>query len=203
VVETNIHVYRLSDPLSNAAFRGSVDDVSTIWRAQRGEPLRKPITVSHMSGTVLKDFVWTGAVAPLVNRRVVSLLNDSGVSGWTTFPVTLVDDVQRKLEEYVGLAFTGRCNWIDFDRREESLIYKPNRSGGQTRYFKGLKFDKQSWDGADFFMDADAKTGWVLVTERVRRVFKERKVQNCAIEALEEIELIAQRSDIIPSTIGR
>lgn len=199
MVNTSAQVFRLSDPLINTAFRGAVDDVSSFWRAQRGEPVSKPLTISRMSGKVLKDFVWTEAVTPTVNQRVISMLTDAKISGWTTFPVNLFEDAQREVDGYVGLAFTGRCNWISFDRREEALIHRPNRSGGQTRYFRGLKFDRESWDGSDFFMDADAKTGWVLVTEQVKRIFEAGKVKNCELEPLDKIEMIAQRSDIIPS----
>ena len=151
MVENTNRVYRLGDALSNTAFRGEVNDVNQIWRARRGDPPSGAIAVRHMSGKILRDLIWTGAVAPLVSERVTSLLAGASLSGWSTFPVKLFDAGGQEINGYVGLAITGRCNWIGFDRREEASIFRPNRSGGQTRYFRGLKYDEQSWDGSDFY----------------------------------------------------
>ena len=192
--------FSLEDAFLNTAFRGSAEDFDGMSDAKRGRSPVGPLLVRYNSGRILKDFVWTGAIAPLVSERVVSLLTKEAVSGWSTFPVKLFDRNGREVLGYVGLAVTGRCRWIGFDRREESLIYRPNRSGGQTRYFKGLKFDEQSWDGSDLFMDAEARTGWVLTTERVYKSFTAGKITNVEFTPLDDVELIAQRSDIIPAS---
>jgi hypothetical protein len=199
MVEKELKVFRLGDSFSNTAFRATVEDVSEIWAAQRGNCVASPIVVRYASGKALEDFVWTDAATPLVSARVITALAESAISGWSTFPVKLFDSGKREISGYTGLAVTGRCGWIGFDRREESLIYRPNRSGGETRYFKGLKFDEQSWDGTDLFMDAEARTGWVLATERVRKTFRAREVTNVEFTLIDDVELIAQRSDIIPA----
>lgn len=190
------HILLLTDPFDNTAYRGSVPDVSAIWQGRRGERLSTPIRVTWLSGRVFKDFIWTGAAAPLVSQRVVTLLAQSGVSGWGTFDVTVQDAEGRLTSGYWGLAITGRCSWIDFDKRKNAALYTPNRSGGETPHFRGLKYDKESWDGSDLLMDS-GKTGWMLATETVRKLFTQNGVSNCRFDSLDSVEVMAQRSEIL------
>ena len=63
-------------------------------------------------------------------------------------------------------------------------------------WFRGLHFDAGSWDGSDMFMDREG-TGWILVTEKVAKLFKRAKVSNCDLRDIESLDHPAMESEII------
>ena len=195
--------FTLDDPLLRSAFRGSVgngDKVGVFWKALSGAQIRlDALNVSYFSGKRLHDFVWTAATVPLVNERVRDVLSRHQLLGWSSYQIRLFDQDDHFVPGYSGLAVTGRCASISFNKRAEAVVYKVNRNGLPIPYFKGLCFDLGAWDGSDFFMGADEKNGWIVVSERVESLFKTQKITNCRFTPVEEVELIAQKSDIQPT----
>lgn len=194
------HMFSLGDPMSNVAFRGKFESFDIGADAQRGNPASAPLTINRAEGRKLMDFIWTGCLAPLISMRVVSILEDAGLTGWSTYPVEVFGRKQEPIPGYLGFAVIGRCKWIGYDKREEALVYRSNASGTLSRYFVGLRFDEASWDGSDFFMDTEGK-GHVLVSERARDVFTAARVSNCEFTPIDEMELLATQRDIIPKTV--
>jgi hypothetical protein len=93
---------------------------------------------------------------------------------------------------------TGRCASISFNKRADALVYRTKENGVRMPYFVGLRFDVNTWDGSDLFMGADRRTGWIVASERIERLFKRLKVTNCKFTQVENVELLAQKSDIEP-----
>jgi hypothetical protein len=180
--------YRMSDPLSNSAFRGDVDDVATYREmevAKRGEghPSRVPV-IHHSMGRKLCDFIWVSLV-PIIHQRVVDLLTLGGVTGWATYPVQVFDREGVPVPGYHGLSITGRCESIFVDRKRAEVVYR-DLPGGRFPYYKGLHLTTESWDGSDVFTAADGKTGHIVVTEKVRDLFAKARVTNVEISPILE-----------------
>jgi hypothetical protein len=178
----------MSDPLSNSAFRGDVDDVATYREmevAKRGDsrPSQVPV-IHHSMGRKLCDFIWVSLV-PIIHQRVVDLLTLGGVTGWTSYPVLVIDRDGREVRDYHGLCITGRCESVFVDRKRAEVVYQ-DMPGGRFPYYKGLHVTTESWDGSDVFTAADGKTGHIVVTEKVRDLFAKARVTNVEISPISE-----------------
>jgi hypothetical protein len=107
-------------------------------------------------------------------------------TGWTTFPVTVLLEDGSELEDYEGLAVTGRCGSID-DSLSEEILLPPPVPGGQAGYgLRGLCFQPESWDGSDVFT-AEGYAG-IFVVERVKDALEQAHVTNVDLRRLSEIE---------------
>ena len=180
--------YLLSDPLANSAFRGKVDDVALYEEMEmaklgRGRPSQVPLIRQSM-GRKLCDFIWVSLV-PIIHQRVVDLLTLGGVTGWTSYPVLVIDRNGREVRDYHGLCITGRCESIFVDRKRAEVVYR-DLPGGRFPYYKGLHVTTESWDGSDIFAAADGKTGHIVVTEKVRKLFAKARVTNVELNPIAE-----------------
>jgi hypothetical protein len=186
--------YELSDPLSASAFRGEVRDVAVyeeIERASRGigGPSQVP-RIMHSMGGKLCDFIWVSLV-PIIHQRVVDLLTSGEVTGWSSYPVLVIDREGREVKDYHGLCVTGRCGSIFVDRQRAEVVYR-ELPGGRFPYYRGLHITTESWDGSDMFTAADGKTGWVVVSEKVKHLFVKARVSNVRLTPISEIETPAE-----------
>lgn len=168
-------------------------------RAQAGafDPVAD-LDVFYSSGKRLRDFVWTTAAVPLITERVRDALAEHKLLGWRSYRTRLFDQAGKPVPSYCGLAVVGRCASISFNKRADTVIYRARGTGAPMPCFKDLRFDLATWDGSDFFMGADRKTGWIVVSERVESLFKGLKITNCKFTPVDDVELIAQKSDIEP-----
>jgi hypothetical protein len=94
-----------------------------------------------------------------------------------------VDEGETLRRDYGGLVVTGRCGAIDRSRSEIVLYEYP---AGWFPDGRGLFFAEDSWDGTDVFM-ADDETGYIFVTDRVRRALA--KTANVMFEAAAEVRI--------------
>jgi hypothetical protein len=125
------------------------------------------------------DFIWTTIVSPLiVSARVIALLQDSAVSGWSSYPVEVLNRDGEVLEGYAGLSIIGRCGRMEFER---SLEVPKEYPAGTFPVYKGLFFPPESWDGSDFFMPSDG-TLYVFAVDRVQKLFRKARITNVAFE---------------------
>lgn len=190
----------MSDPLSNSAFRGGVDDVGRYEEmelASRGEgrPLQFPL-IRHSMGRKLCDFIWVSLV-PIIHQRVVDLLTLGGVTGWTSYPVLVIDRDGREVREYHGLCITGRCQSMYLDAAHSELVYE-ELPGGLCPFYKGLHITTDSWDGSDIFRAADGKSGWVVATEKVKDLFVKAKVTNVRLYPVSDVRVAAEDQPSFP-----
>lgn len=172
--------FSLFDPLLNAAIRGNTEDVAAYKQmelAKRNEfKPGAPFLVHYGLGSKLRDFVWVSTV-PLVHDRVIQLLTLTNATGWGTYPVQLFDRNDREVQGYSGLSITGRCQSMFLDKAHSLVVYDEYPTGLYPSY-KGLYPTLDSWDGSDLFTSADGRTGFTVVTAKVRDVLVNAGITN-------------------------
>jgi hypothetical protein len=145
-----------------------------------------PVTVEWAMGSAKPgEVTWTTHGEPIVvSDSVVQLLRSRGFTGWSLYEVSVRDKQGQLSPGYSGLAVTGRCGNIDWAQGIEVPRIFP---AGIFPVWKGLFFDPASWDGSDFFMDAEG-AGYVFVVEEVKRAFERAKIRNVEFQPLDEFE---------------
>ena len=180
------HIY-LSGETRAAAFRVSLDlKGDQNFALTRGEyrPDEPLVCVRYMGKKVPSDVIWTGwAVLQLFSDRVVEILRQHGFTGWSTYPVEVRGKDGEVFPGYHGMAFPGRCGPIDKSR--SPLVREPEPDDAFAQH-KGMYFDQDTWDGSDLFMSSDG-TGFVFITEAVKRAFEKAKVKNISFTPLDEV----------------
>jgi hypothetical protein len=118
----------------------------------------------------------------IISARVLQILRGQGFTGWSTYPVSVVDKYGVAIEGYSGLAITGRCDAVDIAR---SSVVIREYSGGWFPMFRGRFFGLDSWDGSDLFMErADERGDYTLfryATSRVALALKRAQVRQLKI----------------------
>ena len=186
-------MYRLRDPLSSRFIRlGSLDDELLTHEETHGlargqlKP-QTPIRLVSAQGSKLADILWSGYVEIFcVSERVIHLLTQGQISGWSTYPVELHDSNGDVMSGYRGFAVTGgEC---ERDRSRSSVVAKPAPSpkGKAHDVYKGLYFQENQWDGSDMFW---IRNRGIVVTENVYQILKEAHVTNVELIALKNVEI--------------
>jgi hypothetical protein len=121
----------------------------------------------------LKDFGWSGT-AMVISQRAKDAFDVSNVTGWTTYDVAVQTKDGETIPGYYGLAITGRCGPIRWERSKVVSVEMP---GGMIPHFEGVVFDVSTWDGADIFVATGP--GWfVLATAKVSEVVRRLRLSN-------------------------
>lgn len=184
-------LFQITDPFSNRAFRGdfaaSVEEARSYTRGEAAPPTAVAVRW-HQGAKTPGDVLRFLMVGPLVvSARVIDVLTDAGLGGWSTYPVKVTDGMGREAAGYAGLAIAGRCGVLDLTR---SAIVLRQMPGGWFPDFSGHYFDPQSWDRSDLFMEhpqADGRASVrVLCSDRARRVLNRAKVSNLKYTPLDE-----------------
>jgi Immunity protein family (Imm11) len=150
----------------------------------------EPIIFDWDEGQRRYDLVGTTwAVLDIVSDRFAALLRERGLTGWRTYPVAICGKDGEAVSGYHGLAVTGRCGPIEWERSER-VILPPSVPKGRTRAgWRGLYFTPESWDGSDLFVPADGG-GYVIVTDAVKNASEDRRLTNVTFTRLTEFERI-------------
>ena len=187
-------LFELSDPMAVEPFRlrgrlpsntkGEGFDVELL--SQGKSQYKKPIQFDAAQGTDATDFLWTQLVTPVcVSERVIRILKENEVSGWSTYPVEIFDQKGNLLPDYHGLAVTGAVCEADYSRSAVVTKPPPAPRGRSQDVYRGLYFDEDQWDGSDMF--------WVdgvrVVVDKVKKIFEQNKVANLRFTALSEREI--------------
>ena len=131
------------------------------------------------------DFLGNSATLHTASERVIALLEEHQLTGYETYDVE-VSGGKVELPKYYGLVAVGRGVYI---LPKESGVKYGSREPDGTRSVMGIKrlvFDESQWDGSDFFHPKELP-GMILVTERVKDLFKKEKVRNCELTPIEEV----------------
>jgi len=74
---------------------GRGDQLGAPWWYRQQEPCR---------ATRLADILWSGGASPftVVSERFVEVIGELGVTGWSTYPITIVDRRDNPIDGYVG-----------------------------------------------------------------------------------------------------
>ena len=193
-------IYRLSDPLASRPLR-LTDEPYSEWLTRdqalglfRGEiQLPSPLRLGTYSGGHPSDFLWAGLTHIIcISQRVVDLLSENGITGWSVYPVEVFGRNGEPLPKYNGLSVIGPD--CVRDRSRSQIVDKPPPVDGGRGYqvYHGLYFDENQWDGSDFFRVLGIAT---VVTDKVYRIFKRAKVTNVRFTPLTEVEIDVKLDD--------
>ena len=179
----------LWDPTTDRPFRGKMEiDWHDVQRLMRGEfPRLDPVVVRHAMGGQLEDIVWSTYGLPIIiSDRVSQILEWKEFTGWTTYPVELYRRDGSLVPGYQVLAIVGRSGPIDWSQGHWEMKEYP---AGWFPKWRGLAIAPESWDGSDFFVPADGKTGYQFVTEPVKVALEEAGIGTLQFVPLSEIEV--------------
>jgi len=143
------------------------------WHGMRG--FRGTMSLKITKGGRPCDFLGTdSAHVYVISQRVLDILKEHGLTGYETYDVE-VSGGKVELPKYYGFTAVGQGGHI---LAKESGVQYGKREPGETRRTimgrKRLVFDESQWDGSDFFY-LEESPGSIIVTERVRELFKKEK----------------------------
>ena len=172
----NFHA--LPDIVENAVSEGRFEDARAYWNnlLNYGDlsQYELPIVFRQCTcfGSKIHEINPTNGVSyPIVSDRVISILENNGITGWKTYPIILYDKHGNRLDGYNGF-------YVDV-MKGMGLDFEPpqDRCDKTTEDWKWIVtkrgwLDITNWDGRDF-----TRAGWgIIVTERVVKLFKKEKV---------------------------
>ena len=172
----NFHA--LPDIVENAVSEGRFEDARAYWNnlLNYGDlsQYELPIVFRQCTcfGSKIHEINPTNGVSyPIVSDRVISILENNGITGWKTYPIILYDKHGNRLDGYNGF-------YVDV-MKGKGLDFEPpqDRCDKTTEDWKWIVtkrgwLDITNWDGRDF-----TRAGWgIIVTERVVKLFKKEKV---------------------------
>jgi hypothetical protein len=145
-----------------------------------------PVIFKYAAGNRLADILDTGwSSLYLISDYLKSYFIKNKLIGWNCFKVLIYDKNGEEIKGYSGLSITGRSGGLN--NTKSTIIEKrlvPN--GPLKRYFQGLYFGMEKWDGSDFFLPENYFG--VIVTERTRQILIQSKATNIAFQDLNKIE---------------
>lgn len=162
-------------------------EAAKILRCEKVWPT--PIKFSSQDRLFRKvDFVGSTLVnLCVVSEKFVNVLTENVITGWTTYPVNIVDHAGKPIAGYRGLAVTGRCGRILWDDSEKITIPAPSSSGRETKGWRGLPFDESTWDGSGICLP-EAHSNFMIVCERTKKVVEKRKLSNVGFKSTKALE---------------
>ncbi|MCF8255007.1 MAG: hypothetical protein K9H61_13960 [Bacteroidia bacterium] len=120
----------------------------------------------------------TSAISFVISEVLYLELIKNGFTGFTSYQINCIDCQQK----FVGISIIGRVN-AQPDFSQSKLIYYTN---GKPRFYKGLFFNMNSYDGSDFFYyynkDGSINEFFLLLSQRAFNVIE--KYKSDAIELL-------------------
>src|SRR5439155_1741653 len=117
--------------------------------------------------------------------QTIAVLDGEGATGWRGLPVEILGKKDEPIQGYALLVVTGRAGPVD-DSRSARAVIPPPPGGKAVSGWIGLYFDEDSWDGSDIFcLD---KTGYVVLTERIKTAFERAKLSNFQFTPLTEVK---------------
>jgi hypothetical protein len=179
-------LFAFRDPCANRPFRARLSDAERFLAYQLAESRPEADVAAYwaMGAAVPLDVVWTtlSGVA-LFSESVIERLTRANVTGWRSYPVTLMGKKGEQLSGYHGLSIIGRCGYLDSTMSTEIMRKYP---GGVFPVLRGLYFDPDSWDGSDMFMSRN-RHRWIFSVRRVKELLG--GYSNLRVQALSEIEM--------------
>jgi len=180
-------LFEVTEPDSLRFFRANLLLAEDEFFVTRGDVSpNEPVTAHwYMGRGKPEDIVWTGHVATvLVSERIHSIFLEHGISGWSSYRVSLHGKNAEPISGYFGLVINGRCGAIDNSKSQQISKRFPAKN---SKVWKGIFFDPSSWDGSDLFMPS-GRNGWIFATNDVKQVIEKEKIKNIAFNPLGEVE---------------
>lgn len=111
-----------------------------------------PIVFKRDYGKKKTDIITTGTpYLYLISENMKGVLEKNNITGCKIFTVRIVDKKDNEIKGYFGLSITGRSSPAKFDS-SNIIIKRLIPEGPEGEFYKGLVFDKNTWDGKDMFI---------------------------------------------------
>ena len=187
--------YIASDPVSTKSYRGNIEDENgDFGNLLRGEYHPDKLVITHLEGGKEPgELFWSHVNDPFcISERVKDLLIDNNITGIKFIP-TIVKNKNKKQSstKYYTVIITGRVHKIDYLNSDIRFIKKKG-TVKESAYFIGKKFDANSWDSSDFFMERKDNEGksncCIYVSQKIVDLFKRNKIANILFEKLSDYE---------------
>ncbi|NQX93209.1 MAG: hypothetical protein HRT74_14000, partial [Flavobacteriales bacterium] len=148
--------HEIVDPDSTRFYRGNIEDSNgDFGELTRGEYLPESLVITHSEGgKEPKDLFWNSVNDPFcVSDRVKNLMEENMITGVQYIPASVYNKKQKQNpSKYYAVVITGRVDCVDYLNSEIRFIKEP-WAVKEMAYFMGKKFDVESWDSSDFFME--------------------------------------------------
>ena len=106
----------------------------------------------------------------LISDRFKVILEESGITGWKSYPIALFDKKGNPVNGYNGFSITGRAGKMQkYDQLPLECGYSVDADG----YY----FDVETWDGSDLFNTRGTKH--IIASERFIKVLVDNKITAC------------------------
>ena len=137
-----------------------------------------PVVFRIFDGSKLSDIIsmrYTGMSA-LISDHVVEVLRQNNLTGWSTYPIVLLDKKGNAIGGYHGFTVTGRAGGVIELVPENEIVF-------EQRY-KYQQWELSSWDGSDF---AHIKGRYeTICTERVRIAIKNAGIKGLRFDPFDQ-----------------
>lgn len=187
-------IFELGDPMAVEPYRlrsrlpgDTVAESVNVQLVSRGKSwLQEPLQFDAAQGTEASDFLWTQLLDPVcVSERVVHILRENKVSGWSLYPVEVFDKDGDLLPNYHGIAVTGTECEANYGRSAVVTKPPPTPYGRSYDVYQGLFFNEEDWDGSDMFWVGGVR----VVVEKVKELLEVNKVKNVLFTPLSQREV--------------
>jgi len=147
----------------------------------------EPLEFEYSSGISWTDFLQPVSVGMyLISSRVIRILEENNISGWTSYTIKIKDRNNRYVEDYVGFSVKGKSGSLVY-KRESFFFRQFNSQSPKVKYIRGAQIEEDSWDGCDFFIPSNSLH--IIVTEKVMNVFSEFNISNVDFHNLKDLEI--------------
>ena len=190
----NNKLYEIVDPLATGPYRlrsrlpteALPEREQLQLLAQGKSAITEPIQLEAAQGLEATDFLWTQLITLVcVSERVVRILKENVVSGWTIYPVEVFDQEGNLHPYYHGLAVTGAACEADYSRSAVVTKLPPTPRGRSYDVYRGLYFNEGQWDGSDMFWVGGVR----VVVSKVRVLLEQNRIKNVGFTPLAEREV--------------
>ena len=138
-------------------------------------------------GKELDNFLTFGFTA-VIHKSVVKIFKAEKLTGWRSDPVSIKIKKGVVNSDYEYWIILGKCGPLIAGEIGCEYLKIADIHSAKSTYRLGLNFDIKSWDGSDFFMSTD-KSGYLLMTERAKKVIELIESKNVKILPLEELKV--------------
>lgn len=144
----------------------------------------KPVQFTEVSKGELCDLIVAGAPSfYLISDRITTALSENSITGWGSYPVSIITKSKEEITNYHALYITGKADKADRGLAEKVEVTLPSKM--KKLKDKGYYFSIDSWEGTDFFYHIGS-LGAITVTERVKLLFESINATNAEFRKCSE-----------------
>lgn len=144
----------------------------------------KPVEYDVHMGKRAYDLISTTDVGvDLFHESLINKLISENITGFETYPVQIN---HPDAEDYYGLNITGKCGELYVRKSTVTTVAPPFEFGSSVVAYVGYFFDRNEWDGSDFFRPRYMP--YTIITQSVKKIIEALKATNISLTPLSEIE---------------